>query len=65
MPKFPHIEVQLSGEDGNAMAIMGRVAGAMRQGGVEQIHISAFNAEAMSGDYDGVLQTAMRYVTCN
>ncbi len=29
MPKFPNIEVQLSGEDGNAFSIMGRVTKAM------------------------------------
>ena len=61
--KFPEIEVQLSGEDGNAFSIMGRVASAMRRGGVTQEEIDAFHEEAMSGDYDHLLQTAMKTVT--
>lgn len=61
-PRFPHIEVQLSGEDGNAAAIIGRVLRAMRRAGVEQATRDEFNAEARSGDYAHVVQTAMRWV---
>lgn len=61
--KYPEIEVQLTGEDGNAFAIIGRVARAMRYAGVKQTEISEFNKDAMSGDYDHVLQTAMKWVT--
>ena len=32
--KFPHITVQLSGRDGNALAIVGAVIRALRKGGV-------------------------------
>ena len=63
--KYPDIKVQLVGEDGNAFSIIGRVAKAMRRAKVDNADIEAFRAEAMSGDYDNVLQTAMRYVTCN
>lgn len=62
MSKFPNIEVQLSGEDGNAFSIIGRVAKAMRRGGIEKEEIDAFTKEATSGDYDNVLQTAMKWV---
>ncbi len=63
--KYPHIEVQLSGEDGNALFIIGRVRKAMRRAKLDRAEVEAFTAEATSGDYDNVLQTAMRYVTCN
>lgn len=62
-PKYPHIEVQLSGEDGNAFAIMGRVSAALRRDGVPQDEVDAFTAQAMSSDYDALLRTAMEWVT--
>ncbi len=54
--KFPHITVELSEQDGNAFSIIGRTAKAMRRGGVSKDDIDAFRTEAMSGDYDHVLQ---------
>lgn len=61
--KYPEIQVQLTGEDGNAFAILGAVQKALRQGGVPADEVSAFYAEATSGDYDHLLQTAMRWVS--
>lgn len=61
-PKYPDIEVQLSGEDGNAMFIMGRVSKALKRGGAPKEDVDAFYKEAMSGDYDNVLRTCMKYV---
>lgn len=61
--KYPEIEVQLSGEDGNAMAIMARVTSALRRAGVSQEERDAYYAESTSGDYDNLLATAMRWVT--
>lgn len=55
------VEVQLSGTDGNAFSIIGKVTNAMRRGGVESEVIKAFQAEAMSGDYDNLLRVAMDY----
>ena len=60
--KYPEITVQLSDEDGNAFAIIGRVTRALRRGGVDNAEIDAFREDAMSGDYDHVLQTAMAWV---
>ncbi len=60
--KYPDIDVQLSGEDGNAFVIIGRVSSALRRADVSNDIIEAFREEAMAGDYDGVLQTAMRWV---
>ena len=61
-PRYPEVQVQLSGEDGNAFAILGRTAAALRQAGVPQEEIDAFFAEATSGDYDHLLQTTMAWV---
>jgi len=60
--KHPEITVQLTGEDGNAFAILGAVKEAMRRGGVDKSEIDQFMAEATSGDYDHLLQTAMKWV---
>ena len=59
----PEVCVRLTGTDGNAFAIMGKVSQALTRAGVVQEEIEAFRAEAMSGDYDNLLQTAMRWVT--
>ena len=64
-PKFPHVEVQLSGEDGNAFFIICRTRQAMRKAGVLKADIEAYVREAMSGDYDHVLQTTMATVSTN
>lgn len=61
--KYPDVEVQLTGEDGNAFLIIGRVSKALRSSKVPDEEIDAFRNEAMSGDYDNVLQTCMRWVT--
>lgn len=61
-PRYPDITVRLVGEDGNAFAIIGRVKQALRRAGVSQDEIKAFREEAMSGDYDNVLATCMRWV---
>ena len=61
-PRYPQITVQLTGEDGNAFFIMGRVQNAMRKAGVSKEQIAEYWKEATSGDYDHLLQTTMRWV---
>lgn len=61
-PKYPGIEVKLSGEDGNAFAIMGAVSKALRSAGVSAKEIQEYNDESMLGDYDDLIQTAMKWV---
>ena len=61
-PKYPHVKVQLSGQDGNGFLVMGRVAQAMRRAKVDRLEIEVFKNEAMSGDYDHLLQTCMKWV---
>lgn len=60
--KYPDVQVRLVGEDGNAFAIMGRVATALRRAGVSNEEIEAYYAESTSGDYDNLLRTATRWV---
>lgn len=60
-PKYPDITVTLTGQDGNAFAILGRCREAARDAGLSDDEIAAFMAEAMAGDYDDLLQTAMRW----
>lgn len=62
-PKYPEIVVQLTGNDGNAFAIISNVRRELRRGGVSHNEILEFQREAMSGDYDNVLQTCIRWVT--
>jgi hypothetical protein len=61
-PRHPEVQVQLSGQDGNAFAILGRTTAALRAAGVPQEEIDAYFAEATSGDYDHLLQTTMAWV---
>jgi hypothetical protein len=62
-PKYPNITVKLVGNDGNAFAILGRVSGALRRAGVSEEERKQFMSEAMSGDYNHLLQTCMAWVT--
>lgn len=61
--RYPEVEVQLSGEDGNAFDILGRVAKALRRAGVEQSEIDDFNTQATSGDYSNLLGVCAQWVT--
>lgn len=61
-PKYPNVAVELSGQDGNAFAIVGRVQRALRRAGVPGSEIDEFRTEAMAGDYDHLLRTCMRWV---
>lgn len=63
-PKYPEIRVKLVGEDGNAFAILGRVQKALRKAKVPAAEVTAFFAEATSGDYDHLLATCQKWVDC-
>jgi hypothetical protein len=62
MIKYPEIFVQLSGQDGNAFAIMGAVANALKRNDVAKEEIDEYLADAMSGDYDNLLRVSMEWV---
>lgn len=63
--KYPQINVQLSGTDGNAFAILGKVRRALKNGNVSSEEIEQFSKEAKSGDYDNLLLTCMKWVNVN
>jgi len=60
--KYPKIEVELVGQDGNAFVIIGRVQKAMQRAKVPREEIDKFKKEAQSGDYDHLLQTCIKWV---
>lgn len=60
-PKHPEIIVTLTGQDGNAFAVLGRCRGAARDAGISEDEIAVFMAEAVAKDYNHLLQTAIRW----
>lgn len=61
-PRYPEIKVKLVGTDGNAFALLGVVQRAMRKAGVEETEVKLFLEEAMSGDYNNLLNTCCEWV---
>lgn len=56
------LKVKLVGNDGNAFSILGMVQREMRKARVDQDIINQYMSEAMSGDYNHLLATTMKYV---
>ena len=56
------IDVPLTENNGNALVIVGLVDKAMRRYGCDQEMRDEFRCDAMSDDYDHLLQTAMKWV---
>lgn len=63
MIKYPEIEVQLTGNDGNAFAVMASVRKALKRARVSSDEIAEYVKESTSGDYDNLLRVAMSWVT--
>lgn len=59
--RYPDVKVELTGHDGNAFAILGAVARGLKRAGHADAVVE-FTAEAVSGDYEHLLQTTMRWV---
>lgn len=53
--------VELSGNDGNAFAVMGACFKAAKKAGWTPEQVEQVRAEMMAGDYDHLLQTAMKF----
>jgi len=53
--------LRLIGQDGNAFAILGKAQRVAKSEGWNKERIEAFMTEAMSDDYDKLLQTCMKY----
>lgn len=61
-PKYPDVSVRITGTDGNAFAVIGTVTKELKRAKVPTSEVNKFRNEAMSGDYDNVLRTAMKWV---
>lgn len=61
-PKFPDVEVQLTGHDGNAYAIIARVVRGMERAGYREEAKEFAHAAMESESYDDLLMLAMRTV---
>jgi len=69
--KYPEIEVEISGQNGNAFVIIGLVKKALEKGLAErnmhpreiQAECDKFYVEATSGNYNKLLQTCIKWVT--
>ena len=56
------VKVALVGEDGNAFHILGKVSQALRKAGHSDEFVREYQSQAMSGDYNNLLQVTMTYV---
>lgn len=59
--RHPEIEVQLTGRDGNAFAILGTCCRAMRAHGLSDAEVDEFKREATNADYNHLLATCMKW----
>ncbi len=59
--KYPHVHVQLTGQDGNAFMVLGLCQRAAQKAGLSKAEIDAFFKEAQAGDYDHLLATCMKW----
>lgn len=62
-PQYPDVEVQLTGEDGNAFAIIGRVSQALKRAGHSNAGNEFANSAMECESYDELLQLAINTVT--
>jgi hypothetical protein len=60
--RYPAVEVRLTDQDGNALAIISRTVLALRAAGVPREETNRYVDEAISDDYDNVLATTSRWV---
>ena len=60
--KYPNVEVQLSGEDGNAFIMVSRTRRALRKAGVPSGEIEQFTNEVTAGNYEDVIRVVGEWV---
>jgi hypothetical protein len=63
MKKFKKVTVRLTGTDGNAFAVLGKVGKALKAAGATAKEVNLFYKEATAGDYYALLATAAKWVT--
>ncbi|WBV42561.1 hypothetical protein [Pseudoroseomonas cervicalis] len=62
-PKYPLIEIDHGMVDGHALGVVSAVSSALRQAGVAKSEIDQYEREALSGDYQHVLQASLKMVS--
>ena len=65
MIKYPEVQFQLVGIDGNAFSILGTAQRAARKAGLSKEQIEEYVNEATSGDYNNVISTTMKFFDCS
>lgn len=60
---IPAVNVSLVGIDGNAFSVMGTVIRGLQDAGNDADVIEAYESDAMSGDYDHLIQVSIAYTT--
>lgn len=60
--KYPDVTVKLTGQDGNAFSILGKVMRALHHHNVPSEELRRFQNEATSGDYNHLLATCMKWI---
>ncbi len=60
--KYPDVTVGISKERGEALSIVSRTSKALKRAGVHPSIAKEYREEAMSGDYDHLLQVTMAWV---
>jgi len=53
--------VKMTGHDGNAFSIMGRIKQALKRAGADREYIDKYLKEATAGDNDNLLAVSMLY----
>jgi hypothetical protein len=61
-PRYPDVAVHLTGTDGNAFAIIGKVVRALRSAGVDPDTIAEYRTQATAGNYANLLAVTFRWV---
>jgi len=59
--KYPEVKFQLVGVNSNAFGIMGAAQKAAKKAGLTEEQIEEYLTEAMSGDYNNVITTTLKY----
>lgn len=62
-PQFPSVVINISGPDGNAFMIIGKIKRVFREAGLSNEEFRKAREDMMSGDYEHLLEVARRYVT--
>ena len=57
-------KLKLTGQDGNAFSILGRMSKAGKDAGWDKAYRDEVQREATSGDYDKLFATAIKYFDC-